>query len=131
MPGISGLETLSRIKAINKDIPVVMITKNEEENIMEEAIGSQIADYLIKPVKPNQILLAIKKITENKKLISEKTATSYRQEFQNIMTEVNNVNSHQEWAELYKKINLLGIRIGKSRQSGYEEYSGYAEIRSQ
>ena len=68
MPGISGLETLSRIKAINKDIPVVMITKNEEENIMEEAIGSQIADYLIKPVKPNQILLAIKKITENKKL---------------------------------------------------------------
>ena len=82
MPGISGLETLSRIKAINKDLPVVMITKNEEENIMEEAIGSQIADYLIKPVRPNQILLSIKKITENKKLVSEKTATSYRQEFQ-------------------------------------------------
>ncbi|MDB5226811.1 MAG: response regulator with CheY-like receiver, AAA-type ATPase, and DNA-binding domain [Bacteroidota bacterium] len=104
MPGISGLETLSRIKAINKDLPVVMITKNEEENIMEEAIGSQIADYLIKPVRPNQILLSIKKITENKKLVSEKTATSYRQEFQNIMSELNNVNDHKEWAELYKKL---------------------------
>ena len=114
MPGISGLETLSRIKAINKDIPVVMITKNEEENIMEEAIGSQIADYLIKPVKPNQILLAIKKITENKKLISEKTATSYRQEFQNIMTEVNNVNSHQEWAELYKKLIYWELELEKA-----------------
>ena len=77
MPGISGLETLAKIKAINSDLPVIMITKSEEENIMEEAIGSQIADYLIKPVRPNQILMSIKKITENKKLVSEKTATSY------------------------------------------------------
>ena len=114
MPGISGLETLSRIKTINKDIPVVMITKNEEENIMEEAIGSQIADYLIKPVKPNQILLAIKKITENKKLVSEKTATSYRQEFQTIMTEVNNVNTHQEWAELYRKLIYWELELEKA-----------------
>ena len=96
MPGISGLETLSRIKSLNNDVPVVMITKNEEENIMEEAIGAQIADYLIKPVKPNQILLSIKKIIDNKKLMSEKTTTSYRQEFQNIMMKLNNVNSHQE-----------------------------------
>lgn len=72
MPGISGLETLAKIKAINVDLPVVMITKSEEENIMEEAIGSQIADYLIKPVRPNQILMSIKKLTENKKLVSEK-----------------------------------------------------------
>ena len=114
MPGISGLETLSRIKTINKDIPVVMITKNEEENIMEEAIGSQIADYLIKPVKPNQILLAIKKLTENKKLVSEKTATSYRQEFQNIMMEVNNVNTHQEWAELYQKLIYWDLELEKA-----------------
>jgi DNA-binding response OmpR family regulator len=91
-----------RIKAINKDVPVVMITKNEEENIMEEAIGSQIADYLIKPVRPNQILLSIKKLTENKRLVSEKTSTNYRQEFQNISMELNNVNDHVEWAELYK-----------------------------
>ncbi|HMV14810.1 MAG TPA: PglZ domain-containing protein [Chitinophagales bacterium] len=114
MPGISGLETLSRIKTINKDIPVVMITKNEEENIMEEAIGSQIADYLIKPVKPNQILLAVKKLTENKKLVSEKTATSYRQEFQNIMMELNNVNTHQEWAELYRKLIYWELELEKA-----------------
>ncbi|MEN9448754.1 MAG: hypothetical protein RJA25_2044 [Bacteroidota bacterium] len=114
MPGISGLETLSRIKTINKDIPVVMITKNEEENIMEEAIGSQIADYLIKPVKPNQILLSIKKLTENKKLVSEKTATSYRQEFQTISMELNNVNSHQEWAELYRKLIYWELELEKA-----------------
>ncbi len=104
MPGISGLETLSRIKTISKDTPIVMITKNEEENIMEEAIGSQIADYLIKPVRPNQILMSVKKLTENKKLVSEKTMVNYRQEFQNIMLELNNVNTHEEWAELYKKL---------------------------
>lgn len=114
MPGISGLETLSRIKSFNSDIPIVMITKNEEENIMEEAIGSQIADYLIKPVKPNQILLSVKKITENKKLVSEKTTTSYRQEFQNIMTEVNNVNTHQEWVELYKKLIYWELELEKA-----------------
>ena len=113
MPGISGLETLSQIKAFNSDIPVVMITKNEEENIMEEAIGAQISDYLIKPVKPNQILLSIKKIIDNKKLVSEKTATSYRQEFQNIMMELNNVNSHQEWAELYKKLIYWELELEK------------------
>ena len=117
MPGITGLETLSRIKAINKDIPVIMITKNEEENIMEEAIGSQIADYLIKPVRPNQILLAIKKITENKKLISEKTATSYRQEFQNIMLELNNVNDHKEWADLYQKLIYWELELDQANNT--------------
>jgi CheY-like chemotaxis protein len=114
MPGISGLETLAKIKAINVDLPVVMITKSEEENIMEEAIGSQIADYLIKPVRPNQILMSIKKLTENKKLVSEKTATSYRQEFQNIMMELNNVNTHQEWAELYRKLIFWELELDKA-----------------
>ncbi|MEZ5027078.1 MAG: PglZ domain-containing protein [Chitinophagales bacterium] len=114
MPGISGLETLARIKTNNRDVPVVMITKNEEENIMEEAIGSQIADYLIKPVKPNQILLSIKKIIDNKKLVSEKTTTSYRQEFQNIMMELNNINSHQEWAELYRKLIYWELELEKA-----------------
>lgn len=117
MPGISGLETLSRIKSINKDLPVVMITKNEEENIMEEAIGSQIADYLIKPVRPNQILLSIKRITENKKLVSEKTATSYRQEFQTIMMELNNVNDHAEWAELYRKLIFWELELDKANNA--------------
>src|SRR5579862_3216934 len=84
MPGLSGLETLSRIKEINNLVPVVMITKNEEENLMEDAIGSQIADYLIKPVKPQQILSTIKKITDNQRLVSEKTNSSYQQEFQKL-----------------------------------------------
>lgn len=72
MPGITGLETLPRLKAIHPDVPVVLITKNEEENIMDEAIGSQISDYLIKPVRPNQVLLSIKKVIDNKRLVSEK-----------------------------------------------------------
>jgi DNA-binding response OmpR family regulator len=82
MPGLSGIETLRHIKDARNDIPVVMITKSEEEDIMEAAIGSEIAYYLIKPVKPKQILLAIKKIVDQKRLITEKTATDYRQEYQ-------------------------------------------------
>jgi DNA-binding response OmpR family regulator len=78
MPGLSGIETLRLIREIRTDIPVVMITKSEEEEIMEAAIGSEIADYLIKPVKPKQILLAIKKILDQKRLITEKTSTDYR-----------------------------------------------------
>ncbi len=121
MPGISGLETLSRIKAINKDLPIVMITKNEEENIMEEAIGSQIADYLIKPVKPNQILLSIKRITENKKLVSEKTATSYRQEFQTISMELNQVNDAEAWKELYKKLIYWELELDNSNNTDMKQ----------
>ncbi len=79
MPGLSGITTLRRIKETRPDIPVVMITKSEEEEIMEAAIGSEIADYLIKPVKPNQILLVLKKNLEQKRLITEKTTIDYRQ----------------------------------------------------
>jgi len=75
MPGLSGLETLAEIKELNPNLPVVMITKNEEENLMEEAIGSQITDYLIKPVNPKQVLMTLKKITDNKRLVSEKTTS--------------------------------------------------------
>ncbi|MFM9027481.1 MAG: response regulator, partial [Bacteroidota bacterium] len=74
MPGLSGLQTLTRLKNIHPELPIIMITKSEEEQIMEEAIGSKIADYLIKPVNPNQILLSIKKNLDNKRLVSEKTA---------------------------------------------------------
>jgi len=111
MPGITGLETLSRIKNINQDIPVVLITKNEEENLMEEAIGSQISDYLIKPVKPQQILLSLKKIIDNKRLVSEKTGNSYRQEFQKIMMQINNDMNHQEWVELYKQLIYWELQL--------------------
>lgn len=77
MPGISGLETLAKIKEINQQIPVVLITKNETETLMDEAIGSQISDYLLKPVNPNQVLLSLKKIIDNKRLVAEKTTTAY------------------------------------------------------
>ena len=82
MPGLSGLETLTRIKTMKTGLPVIMITKSEEEYIMDDAIGSKIADYLIKPVNPNQIFLSLKKTLDNKRLISEKTNTEYRKNFQ-------------------------------------------------
>src|SRR5690606_12685795 len=99
MPGISGLDTLVRLKAIYPHTPMVMITKSEEEHIMEDAIGSKIADYLIKPVNPNQILLTIKKNLDVKRLLEEKTSTNYQQEFRQIsMMFMNNMN-FEEWKE--------------------------------
>jgi CheY-like chemotaxis protein len=114
MPGITGLETLSKIKSSYHDTPIVMITKNEEENIMDDAIGSQIADYLIKPVHPNQILLSIKKIIDNKRLISEKKTVNYRQQFQQIMLEINDDLDFDAWTELYKKLIYWDIELDKA-----------------
>lgn len=104
MPGMSGLEALSQIKASKPNLPVVMITKSEEEHIMEEAIGSKIADYLIKPLNPNQILLSVKKILDNKRLISERTTMGYQQDFRNISMSYNERIDHEEWADIYKKL---------------------------
>ncbi|HQD10943.1 MAG TPA: response regulator, partial [Flavihumibacter sp.] len=89
MPGITGLETLAKIKEINQQVPVVMITKNETENLMEEAIGSQISDYLIKPVNPNQVLLSLKKILDNRRLVAEKTTSAYQQQFRHLFMALN------------------------------------------
>lgn len=111
MPGISGLETLIKIKQINGDLPVIMITKSEEEHIMDDAIGGKIADYLIKPVNPNQILLSLKKALDNKRLVSEKTNTEYRKEFGNIGMQINDNLSWQEWTELYKKIVFWELEL--------------------
>jgi site-specific recombinase XerD len=104
MPGLSGLDTLLKIKQVNNDLPVIMITKSEEEHIMNEAIGGKIADYLIKPVNPNQILLSLKKALDNKRLVSEKTNTDYRKEFGKIGMTINDNLNWEEWAEVYKKI---------------------------
>ena len=104
MPGLSGLETLAGLKEVKSNIPVVMITKSEEEYIMEEAIGSKIADYLIKPVNPNQILLSLKKNLDHSRLVAEKISSNYLQEFRKIAMEMNDVNSFEAWADLYKKI---------------------------
>ena len=93
MPGLGGLETLNEIKLSSPNLPVIMITKNEEEQIMEEAIGAKISDYLIKPVNPNQILLALKKLFEHKNLIAEKTIINYQKAFQKISKSINELKT--------------------------------------
>jgi CheY-like chemotaxis protein len=114
MPGLTGLETLARIKETNPFLPVVMITKNEAENVMEEAIGSQINDYLIKPVNPNQILLSLKKIVDNKRLVREKTTSDYQQEFRQILMEIQSGLDTDGWVDIYKKIISWEIKIDAS-----------------
>jgi CheY-like chemotaxis protein len=104
MPGLSGLETLAELKEKKSSIPVIMITKSEEEYIMEEAIGSKIADYLIKPVNPNQILLSLKKNLDHSRLVSEKTTLDYQKEFRKIAMDMAMVNSYEDWADLYKRL---------------------------
>ena len=104
MPGITGLETLQYIKEINASIPVVMLTKSEEEDIMNQAIGSQIADYLIKPVNPNQIILSLKKNIHKDQLVSEVTQMSYQQSFQDITMQIMNAQSYSDWVEVYKRL---------------------------
>lgn len=121
MPGISGLETLSEIKLTHATLPVVMITKSEEEFIMEEAIGSKIADYLIKPVNPNQILLSLKKNLDHSRLVSEKTTSNYQQEFRKIAMDLSMVNSYDEWAELYKKLIYWEMRLEDIEDTGMFE----------
>ena len=111
MPGLTGLETLNEIKEKQDNLPVVMITKSEEEYIMEEAIGNKIADYLIKPVNPNQILLSLKKNLDHSRLISEKTTSNYLQEFRKISMELAMVNSFEDWAALYQKLIYWEIQL--------------------
>lgn len=114
MPGITGLETLSEIKKVDPLVPVVMITKNEAENIMDQALGSQITDYLIKPVNPNQILLTLRKIFESKRLVREKTKTDYQQEFRQILMEINSGLDHRQWGDIYKKIIEWELKLDAS-----------------
>ena len=121
MPGLSGLETLTRIKNQKNDIPVVMITKSEEENLMEDAIGSKIADYLIKPVNPNQILLALKKILDNKKLVSAKTTSGYQQDFRNIGMTLSDRLSWEEWTEVYRKLIFWELELQKTQDESMHE----------
>lgn len=104
MPGISGIDALSEIKSFKPDIPVILITKSEEENIMEAAIGAKISDYLIKPVNPNQILLTLKKNLKHKELISQNTTSKYQAEFSKLGIEIMNADSHDAWIDVYRKI---------------------------
>lgn len=118
MPGLSGLDTLNEIKVLDASLPVVMITKSEEEYLMEEAIGSKIADYLIKPLNPNQILLSLKKNLDTSRLVSEKTTANYQQEFRKIALDLSMVNSHEGWAELYRKLIYWEMQLEQIEDSG-------------
>jgi CheY-like chemotaxis protein len=111
MPGMSGLETLSEMKEKKSTVPMIMITKSEEEYIMEEAIGSKIADYLIKPVNPNQILLSLKKNLDHSRLISEKTTLDYQKEFRKIAMDLTMVRSFEDWVEMYKKLVFWELEL--------------------
>ena len=104
MPGLSGLETLQRIKQISPATPVVMVTKSEEENIMEQAIGQKIADYLIKPVNPNQILLVLKKNIHRREIETEVTQSQYQQQFQQIAMQIQDCRTWQDWTEVYRQL---------------------------
>ena len=114
MPGLSGLETLSRIKEINSTIPVVMVTKSEEENIMDQAIGSQIADYLIKPVNPNQIFLTLKKHLHKREIEIEVTNTGYQQNFSKIGMQINDSYTLEDWKEVYKRLVYWELQLSNT-----------------
>ncbi len=121
MPGLTGLETLAEIKERQDSLPVVMITKSEEEYIMEEAIGSKIADYLIKPVNPNQILLSLKKNLDHTRLVSEKTTSNYQQEFRKIAMDMSMINTFEGWSELYQKLVYWELQLEDIEDSGMFE----------
>ena len=114
MPGLSGLETLMRLKEIVPNVPVVMVTKNEEEDIMDQAIGSKIADYLIKPVNPNQILLALKKNIHQREIVQEVQQTGYRQAFTDIGMQLSDRLSAEEWKELYKRLVYWELELAET-----------------
>ncbi len=121
MPGLSGLETLDLIKGIYPSIPIVMITKSDEEDIMDRAIGAKIADYLIKPVNPNQILLAIKKNVDTRRLITEKTTSDYRVEFSKLGMQINEASCFKDWAEIYKKLVYWELELDESDDDTMDE----------
>ncbi len=121
MPGLSGLETLNLIRQIRHDIPVIMITRSEEEGIMDAAIGSEIADYLIKPVKPAQIILAIRKNTEQRRLVTEKTTTGYLSSFGSTGTMIAGARTIEDWYEVYRKLVYWQTELRKSSETGLRE----------
>ena len=125
MPGMTGLETLPLIKAAHPSLPVIMVTKSEEENIMDKAIGSKIADYIIKPVNPNQVLLSIKKNLHSEQLVTEQTTADYRSEFGRIAAQQQSASSFAEWCALYRKIVGWEIELAQSSDKSIREVLTY------
>ncbi|MBO4543288.1 MAG: response regulator, partial [Bacteroidales bacterium] len=111
MPGLTGLETITQIKQKFASIPIVMITKSEEEHIMEDAIGANIKDYLIKPVNPNQILHCLKKHTENKRIVTEKSTSDYQQQFRNISLKLMGKMDYEEWINMYRELTFWEMEL--------------------
>lgn len=118
MPGLSGLETLEKMKAIRPEMPIVMITKSEEEQIMEMAIGSKIEDYLIKPVNPNQVLMSLKRILEGKKLVTRATTRGYQQVFGKLTMEMQGLQTWEEWADFYKQLLRWELELDQGNEEG-------------
>ncbi len=121
MPGLSGLEVLSEMKEQKSTVPIIMITKSEEEYIMEEAIGSKISDYLIKPVNPNQILLSLKKNLDHSRLVSEKTTLDYQKEFRKISMDLAMVRSYEDWIDIYKRLIFWELELENTDNSAMNE----------
>lgn len=121
MPGMTGLETLTQIKSISPNVPVVMITKSEEENIMDEAVGAKIADYLIKPVNPNQILLTLKKNIDQKRLVTQQTTSAYQMQFAQIGMRINERLTYEEWKDIYRKLVYWEIELSNSEDSAMDQ----------
>mgnify|MGYP001042061039 CR=1 FL=1 len=125
MPGMTGLETLPRIKEIRPTTPVIMVTKSEEENIMDKAVGSKIADYLIKPVNPNQVLLSIKKNVHSQQLVTEQTAADYRAEFGRLSTSVQMASTFGDWCNLYRRLTGWEIGLAETDDPGLRDVLVY------
>ncbi|MCC8036308.1 MAG: PglZ domain-containing protein, partial [Rikenellaceae bacterium] len=125
MPGMTGLETLPAIKEIRPTTPVIMVTKSEEENIMDKAIGSKIADYIIKPVNPNQVLLSIKKNVHSRQLVTEQTTADYRAEFGQISTSLGDASTFTHWCNIYRKLVNWEIELTGSTDEGIKEILSY------
>jgi DNA-binding response OmpR family regulator len=117
MPGLNGLETLQKIKDVQPAVPVVMVTKSEEENIMDQAIGSKIADYLIKPVNPNQILLTLKKNIHRKEIVTEVTQSGYQQDFGQLAMQINDCKTWKDWTDVYRRLVHWELELSSTDSS--------------
>ena len=111
MPGMEGLEVLEAMKEVRPELPVVMVTKSEEEDLMERALGNQISDYLTKPVNPSQILLTCKRLLERTQLRRETLSQEYLQSFNEISQRLRDSLSHAEWTEIYRKLVRYDLEL--------------------
>jgi CheY-like chemotaxis protein len=124
MPGIGGLKTLSEMKEVQPSLPIIMVTKNEAESLMEEAIGAKISDYLIKPVSPSQILLICKKFLEGKRIEQEHVSRDYVQEFSTIAGSLMSQMGPEEWINIYQKIVGWDLELDRHRETGLQNMLG-------